>query len=355
MIDPHVHLRDGIQSRKETILHGLSVASSVGIDWVFDMPNCVPPLTTKEAIEERLGKAEEAAKKIRQETGRSIRYSVYAGITSDTEQIQAVVALQKELFPSVVGLKMFAGNSTGDMGIITIEEQRRVYETLAKAGYKGVLAVHAEKEGLLKPELEKRGDDVSHSLARPKESEIASIQDQISLAKESCFLGNLHICHVSTVEGVELVACARKEGMRITCASTPHHLLLDEDSAKDVALHARMNPPLRSAEERMGLFQALLDGKIDWVETDHAPHTVEDKEKGASGIPGFSGLLLLLDRLYRSGVPEKRVRELFGGNVMRTYGLPTFSLTLPPKTDCRRLSSWAASCYPFDPFLKARS
>lgn len=136
---------------------------------------------------------------------------------------------------------------------------------------------------------------------------------------------------------------------------TPHHLLLSRDDARDGSLHARMNPPLRSEGERKALFQALLDGRIDWVETDHAPHTLADKERGASGIPGFSGVLVLLARLRSLGVDEKRLAAWFGGNVLRTFGLSLEEgVTLPDARDTPRLARMAALAYPYDSFRNLR-
>lgn len=351
MIDPHVHLRDFSQQGKETLRHGLAVASAIGDQWVFDMPNCNPPLTTRAMIERRLSAAEEAVRDLHGK----IRYSVYAGITGADDEIAMAVQAWRDLFPQVVGLKLFAGNSTGGMGQVTEEAQRHIYERLAAEGYDGVLAVHCEKESLLRPDLERAGHDECHSDARPAAAETASVGDQIRLSGEAGFLGTLHIAHVSTVATVGLVEEARRSGRRITMGVTPHHLLLSRDDARDGSLHARMNPPLRSEGERKALFQALLDGRIDWVETDHAPHTLADKERGASGIPGFSGVLVLLARLRSLGVDEKRLAAWFGGNVLRTFGLSLEEgVTLPDARDTPRLARMAALAYPYDSFRNLR-
>lgn len=350
MIDPHVHLRDGLQARKETIVHGLSVASLVGDQWVFDMPNCNPPLTTREAIEARLEKAASAIAYLRKETGRTILYSLYAGLTSEEEEIRMAVQAWKDLFPHVVGLKLFAGNSTGGMGQVTLEAQRHIYETLTQNGYTGVLAIHCEKESLLRPGLEDPADFSSHSLARPVEAEVESVRDQLRLSEEAGFQGTIHICHVSTIETVAQVQNAKQKGRKVTLAATPHHLLLNRDMAKNHELYGKMNPPLRSEEERKALFQALLDGKIDWIETDHAPHTLSDKEKGASGIPGFSGALKLLTALRKQGLSEERLRELYGKNVLKAFGLRDMDIFLPGAEECGDLAAMAASCYPYDSF-----
>ncbi len=350
MIDPHVHLRDDLQAEKETMVHGLSVASFIGDQWLFDMPNCNPPLTGREAIESRLKKSDDAIRLVREQTGRDICYSLFAGLTGDESQIEDVVKAWKDLFPRVVGLKLFAGNSTGNMGQVSIEAQRHIYERLAKEGYEGVLAVHCEKESLLRPELENGEDYSTHSDARPSIAEVESVKDQISLSAEAGFQGTLHIAHVSSIASVLEVEKARKEGRKITMGCTPHHLLLERNMAKRHSLYAKMNPPLRSEEERRCLYQAVLDGRIDWIETDHAPHTLMDKEKGASGIPGFCGVLHLLGQLRKDGVEEAQLRRLFGENVLSSFHLPPLAITLPDEREREELASMAARCYPFDSY-----
>lgn len=354
MIDPHVHLRDGSQSAKETILHGLTVASGCGVDMVFDMPNCEPALTNAEVITQRLDLAEKAVQKVKEESGRNIGYGLYAGLTADEQQIQEVVDCWRNLFPHVVGLKLFAGNSTGNMGQVSEDAQRHIYHVLAHEGFHGVLAVHCEKESQLVPTLENKDDFSSHSLARPLCAEVSSVKDQIRFAMEEGFKGHLHICHLSAVESLEYVEQARKDGLSITTGVTPHHLLLSSFDAKDRHLYAKMNPPLRDEAHRLALVDALLKGRIDWVETDHAPHTLSDKENGASGIPGFSGCLLLLDALYKTGLAKPTLRSLFGGRVLSVFGLPERDITLVPPDACRELSDRAAQQYPYDSYAVYR-
>ena len=205
MIDAHVHLRDFNQKEKETIEHGLRVAKLAGFQRVFDMPNCNPPLTSKEVVLERLALASESVKK------HKVAYHLYMGLTNDEEQIKEAVNTYFMLFPLVVGLKMFLGQSTGNMGIVSYSDQEKVVRALTQAGYDGVLTVHAEKESLMKSELYIKGHSETHSLARPNESEIESIKDIIKIVKETGFKGKLHIAHISTKGGVLEVVKAKKD------------------------------------------------------------------------------------------------------------------------------------------------
>ena len=343
MIDPHVHLRDWKQSDKETILHGMTVAAMAGFTDLFDMPNTNPPCTDRQTILDRLAAGSEAEER----TG--VSYHLYAGLTSDPEEIRTMAGLHSELFPLVIGLKMFAGQSTGNMGIIGKDRQRAVFQILSDAGYEGVLAVHAEKEELMHPERFVQGRFETHSEARPAEAETESVRDLASIAAETGFKGTLHICHVSSRSTIDLVRELREDGMRITMGATPHHALLTTEDAEDHSRYLKMNPPLRSAEDRNAVFNGLLDGTIDWVESDHAPHTLEDKEKGASGIPGLPGMMLLLDRLRKAGCTEDRLSALFGENVRRTFGLDPERAVLPD--DPYELYLKMAGEYPFDPYL----
>lgn len=342
MIDPHVHLRDWAQKEKETVAHGLKVAKMAGIERVFDMPNTNPPLVERETILDRLALGTGEARKLK------MSYSVYAGLTKDPEQIKAMVLLHSELFPLVVALKMFLSHSTGNMGIVDYEEQRNVIRTLSEADYKGVLAVHAEKESLNNMKLEDPDDYSSHSSARPRESEIESVRDIIRLVKEEKFHGHLHICHISTKDAVLEVMKAKEEGLSISMGATPHHALLTLDDARDGKRGLKMNPPLRSEEDRAFIYESLKNGTIDNVESDHAPHTLEDKEKGASGIPCFSGMLLLYHKLKEDGVDKERLLDLFGRNVIKTYGLKDEDVRLPD--DSEKLFTRLSESYPIRPF-----
>ncbi len=311
MIDPHVHLRDWKQAEKETVAHGLSVAKSCGFTHVFDMPNTNPPLTDRKTIQKRFELAEGIE---------GITYHLWAGITADPKQIAEVVSVYRELYPRVVGLKMFFGQSTGNMGICDYETQLAVFRTLKELNYRGVVAIHAEKESLLQPERYIQGRFETHSLARPPEAEIESVRDAIAIVEQSGFEGTLHIAHVSTKGAIEEIVRAR-ETMRVTMGVTPHHALFTVQDAADHDRYLKMNPPLRGEEDRKAVFASLLDGTATWMESDHAPHTRQQKESGASGIPGFENMLLLIEALKKAGISETRLRELTYRNAAELFGL----------------------------------
>lgn len=267
MIDPHVHCRDGKQSYKETIAHAFEIAEKQGVSKIFDMPNTEPPIVNEKDVKERLKLVP---------NGRKNDYFLYIGATADKEQIKEAVECHRK-FREIVGIKLYAGKSVGNLSVCDIEGQRNIYEALSGLGYSGVLAVHCEKESCMNKDLWDPSFPVSHSYARPKEAEIESINDQIGMAEESDFKGILHICHISCPESVELVDDARSR-IKITCAATPHHVMWDRDmlERKDGLLY-KTNPPLRDIDDVAGLRKYLKEGKIDWIETDHAPHPIGEK------------------------------------------------------------------------------
>lgn len=342
MMDLHVHLRDWSQSGKETVEHGLRTAAMCGIKRVADMPNTSPALTDRSSVLDRLALASPSVRKHR------VAYSVYMGLTKDPSQIEEAVRTYNELYPLVLGLKLFAGQSTGNMGIIAEEDQRLVFQTLSRLEYSGVVLVHCEKESLMKKDLYQPGRFETHSLARPAECETESVSDIITFWKESGCRCGLHICHISTAGAIALVKEARAEGLDITCAATAHHALLNMNDAAVHERYLKMNPPLRSEEDRLAVYNGLINGDIDYVESDHAPHTIEDKEGGASGIPGFAGDLILLRKLKSDGVPHSRLEEIFDTAPARRFGLEKSEHPLPDRLDWR--IERAAREYPFNPF-----
>jgi dihydroorotase len=325
MIDPHVHLRDWGQAGKETLRHGLSVAWRAGLDAVFEMPNTDPPLVTREMILRRIDAADAA----RQALGIPIVHGLYAGVTAVPRQIEEAVRAWKEFFPRVVGLKMFAGHSTGQMGIVDPGEQALVYRTLAALDFTGVLAVHCEKESLLRPGDWDAARPVSHVRVRPPAAEVASVDDQKKLASKARFRGTLHVCHVSTPWAVDLLRGRHEETpageltFRVTCGLTPHHALMDArlmESPEGLLL--KCNPPLRPLPLPALMMRKLVDGDIDWIETDHAPHTRSDKmEKFASGFPGLAFLPRFVRLLSDQGLSPAKLRELTHDAVCRAFGM----------------------------------
>jgi dihydroorotase len=331
MMGPHFHLRGWEQRHKDPLEHALIIVDRVGYDWISEMPNTDPALTSRDLVVRRIREAEEIISRLELK----VKHSLYVGLTADPRQIEEAFQLYKELFPHVIGFKMFAGQSTGNMGIIKESEQRRVYQMLAGLGYEGVLAVHCEKEAYMNKDLWDPRNPYTHTLARLPIAEVESVRDQIRFAKEAEFKGTLHICHISVPAALELIEEARKDRdikFKITCGLTPHHALLyDEMMKQENGLYLKMNPPLRPIEMQEAMFQAAFDGRISWFESDHAPHTLDEKlgsvldAKGkpiyASGIPVSPFIPHFIDILRKRGMDSQMIDNLTHNNIARAYGI----------------------------------
>jgi dihydroorotase len=368
-IDPHVHLRDWEQSYKETLLHAFEVAWRCGISALFEMPNTAPALTTLEMARRRIADADRAADVLAAASGNPAGaatsaatgtagraapfHGLYLGLTADTDQVRHVVAAHGALFPRVVGFKLYAGHSTGRMGVVTTADQLVVWRTLSEANYRGVVAVHAEREDLVYPERFSLDAPPSHSAARPPLAEVTSVQTQIAFAEATGFRGTLHIVHVTCPETLELIARERDSlPFTLTAAVTPHHVWLDTSHARNVGF--LVNPPLRDPARRAALEECLFaeDSAPTWIESDHAPHTWEEKSAGACGLPGLLAMRELADEVHRR-LPAARARALTGEAVLEVFGIepeliPTNPHAHAPLTSEARAA--LAAEYPWDPY-----
>jgi len=344
-IDCHTHCRDEEQKDKETIEHALRVAEDSGLSAIFDMPNVKKPIITLERVIERL--------KIAEKAGSSVFYGAYVGLTSNPEQISDAVDTYNDFFPNdqdskvgVIGLKLFAGKSVGDLEVPGLKAQQTVYNTLKKLDYKGVVVVHCEKELLINEDLWNPKNPITHCVARPEISEISSVKDQINLINDSGYQGHFHIAHVSSPESIELIQEAKKKGFRISCGVTPHHLLLDNllmNQEKGVLY--KVNPPLRNPKSRESLFKSFAEGNIDILETDHAPHTEEDKlVRYMSGIPNLASWPDFIEILKLRGISQRFLDKVAFENVNKIFGTKIKKLNLPIKKD-KHLGEYAFEPY----------
>ncbi|MFA6190546.1 MAG: dihydroorotase [Candidatus Staskawiczbacteria bacterium] len=321
-IDPHVHCRDQGWAYKSTIAETLKLAELQGICAIFDMPNNNPPTLRIEDVLQRLALVPEDS---------PVQYFTYIGLAADNPDQWAEAVRCWNNIPQVIGIKMFAGHSTANMGIIEPEQQRAVYRFLTEVDYRGVLAVHCEKESLLRPALWDPKNPVSHSLARPPEAEAESVRDQILFAEGAGFCGKLHICHVSTEKALRVIARAKDKRslpMRVTCEVTPHHLLYSTDMLEHLGQLGQLshwfkvNPPIRIEQDRLALLGAIIsDNVVDWIATDNAPHTMQEK-LGPPYTSGFPSLYLyqgLLAHLRELGVSEEKIDDLTFYSIIRAF------------------------------------
>ncbi len=315
-IDPHVHFRDEEESHKYTIAEGMELARSHGIVAVCDMPNTKPPILTLQDYKRRLRVA-----------GNVQGYYVHIGATSNPLQISDAARIV-ENEERAVGIKMYAGKSTNNLSVISEIDQRRVYSALADHGYRGVITVHCEKEELgqygkwvpLKP--------YTWNSAKPPEMEIIGVLDQIIFVRETGFEGHLHIAHVTTTEAVRIIGSARNAGVRISCEVTPHHLTIStEDMINPAAIEYKVNPPIRDITTMNVLMELLRKEKIDFIATDHAPHTFEEKafseeklpDSYMSGIRSMDRYSEFLQGLVNLGFTEEQIHAITYTNIKKVF------------------------------------
>jgi dihydroorotase len=282
-IDSHVHMRDPGATHKEDFATGSLAALHGGVTCVLDMPNSTPPTTTAAALREKAAIA--ASKSL-------VDFALFAGITPGCE-------VERLSSSGAIGFKLYMAGTTGDLQASSLEAVRDELEAVAATGKP--LAVHAEDEGLRKKDVENSLSD--HLKNRPNECETSAIRRLREAGVEGL---RIHVCHVSAKESLALLG----GGRNITSEVTPHHLLLDTDSKLEC--FGKVNPPLRRRDDRQALFNAFKSGSIDIVASDHAPHTVEEKEEdfdyAPSGVPGVETMAPLMLQLVRDKhIPLSRI------------------------------------------------
>lgn len=306
--DVHVHFREPGFSYKETISSGTAAAARGGYTDVCTMPNLnpVPDSLASLAVQEKLIS-----------DGACIRVHPYGAITKG-ERGEALSDMA-ELASRVVA---FSDDGHG------VQSDAKMREAMQEAKRLGKLIVaHCEDNSLL------RGGyihDGSYAKAHGHagicaESEWGQIRRDLELVRETgC---GYHVCHISTKESVALIRQAKREGLDVSCETAPHYLVLDENDLQEDG-RFKMNPPLRSPADREALLEGLLDGTVDMIATDHAPHSAEEKAKGlkgsAFGIVGLeTAFPVLYTKLVRPGVlPLEKLLELLAVNPRKRFSIP---------------------------------
>lgn len=308
LVDVHVHLREPGFAYKETIASGTAAAAHGGYTTVCSMPNLSPAPDSAEHLAVQLEAIRRSAR---------IRVVPYGCITVGQRGGGELVDFAA-LAPDVAG---FSDDGRGVQSAALMEEAMRRAAAFGKP-----IVAHCEADDLL------RGGYI-HDGAYCRthghkgicsESEWCQVKRDIELAeKTGC---RYHVCHVSTKESVALVREAKARGLHVSCETAPHYLLLtDADLQEDGRF--KMNPPLRSAEDRAALLAGICDGTIEAVATDHAPHSAAEKSRGLAGSAmGIVGLECAFGLLYRhlvlaDVIPFARLLDLMSGNPRRLFGL----------------------------------
>lgn len=314
-IDSHVHFRDPGYPNKETWKTGSAAAAMGGVTTVFEMPNTNPPTGTVEAL------------RIKQKAAESsyCDFGIH-GLLGD-ESIDNLEAL---LEAGVTSFKAFVGNTFGNLPAPTDGALLEGFEKLAPLGIRTV--VHAENSSILSRRQKKmkeagRIDSLAHLAARPAVAEIEAIGRVLTLAEWTG--ARVHIAHHSAADSLFLLREAKRRGVDVTAETCPQYLLLNTEHMLKLGGIMRLNPPIREPRHNQPLWDALMDGTLDMIATDHAPHTPEEKTRESiwdcdCGFPGVEtqmplmltevnrGRASLMDYVRWSSVAPAKAWGLYG-------------------------------------------
>lgn len=305
--DVHVHLREPGFSYKETMHSGSLAAAAGGYTSVCTMPNLKPVPDSLEHLKVQLDLIEKDA---------VIEVLPYGSITVNEEGKE--LSELEAMAPYVIA---FSDDGKGVQSDEMMEEAMRRAKALGK-----MIVAHCEVNDLLEGGYIHKGVYAAAHGHRGicSESEWKQIERDIALSeKTGCAY---HVCHISCKESVELIRAAKARGVDISCETAPHYLLLDENDLQEFG-RFKMNPPLRSAEDKAALLEGIKDGTIDMIATDHAPHSAEEKsrglEKSAFGVTGIeTAFPLLYTGLVKTGViTMERLMELLVVNPRKRFGI----------------------------------
>ncbi|MGM0840807.1 MAG: dihydroorotase [Bacillota bacterium] len=280
-VDLHVHLREPGGEHKETIETGTKAAAKGGFTTIAAMPNTRPVPDSVENLQALNQKISETA---------SVRVLPYAAITERQmgKTLNDLPALKEN------GAFAFTDDGVG------VQSAGMMFEAMKKAaGINASIVAHCEENTLIYGGAVHDGSfSKEHNLnGIPSICEAVHISRDVLLAEAAGV--HYHVCHISTKESVRVVRDAKKAGIKVTAEVTPHHLLLCEDDIPGLDPNFKMNPPLRSKEDQQALIEGLLDGTIDFIATDHAPHTEAEKSEGMQLAPfGIVGLETAFPLLY---------------------------------------------------------
>ncbi len=307
LCDVHVHLRQPGFEAKETIATGTTAAMMGGYTAVCAMPNLNPTPDSVEHIGEEIKHIKDDA---------AINVYPYAAITIDRKGRQLV---------DMEALREYAIAFSDDGSGVQSEEMiRKAMEEAARLDV--IIAAHCEVNELLKGGYIHDGEYCKANGHKGicSESEWGQIERDLKLAEETgC---RYHVCHISTKESVDLIREAKKRGVKVTCETGPHYLVFCDEDLQDEG-RFKMNPPIRSREDRDALIEGIKDGTIDCIATDHAPHTAHEKSRGlkgsAMGVVGLETAFgVCYTHLVKTGIITlQRFVELMCLNPRRIFGL----------------------------------
>ncbi|MGB3537533.1 MAG: dihydroorotase [Mesorhizobium sp.] len=305
VVDSQVHFREPGLEYKEDLETGSRAAVLGGVTAVFEMPN-TKPLTTSEAA---------LADKIDRATNRMhCDFAFWVGGTRDN----AAEVGELERLPGAAGIKVFMGSSTGDL---LVEDDEGVASILKNTRRRA--AFHSEDEFRLRERLGERveGDPSSHPVWRDELAALRCTERLVRIARQT--RARIHVLHISTAE--EITFLERHKDVA-TCEATPHHLTLSANDYARLGNLIQMNPPVRIARHRDGVWHGISQGIVDVLGSDHAPHTLEEKQKtypaSPSGMTGVQTLVpIMLDHVNAGRLTLERFVDLSSHGPQRIFGM----------------------------------
>ncbi|MDP2645233.1 MAG: allantoinase AllB [Desulfobacterales bacterium] len=279
VIDAHVHFREPGYEYKEDFKTGTLAAAAGGVTMVLDMPNNLPFCCTVEAFEKKLALVSPKA---------HVDFGLVAAVTAESlGEIPGLARAGVNVYKIFMGATVGGVPAPDDGGMLSAFH--RVEETGLRIG------VHAENTHIVdyftgKLKAEGRTDPGAHAASRPGVAEAEAIQRAILFARTAgC---RLHIYHLSTREGVRMVRAAKAEGQDVSAETGPHYLIFDDSQMRQMGGILKINPPIRSRDDGAALWEGLLDGTIEVIDTDHSPHSPQEKLQDDiwKVIPGFAGV-----------------------------------------------------------------
>ncbi|WP_214819614.1 MULTISPECIES: dihydroorotase [unclassified Exiguobacterium] len=289
LVDVHVHLREPGGEAKETIKTGTMAAAAGGFTTICSMPNTRPVPDDRVTMDALLQKIEQDA---------VVRVLPYAAITKrqlGEEQVD---------MESLVDAFAFTDDGVGVQSAAMMRQAMREAKRLNKA-----VVAHCEDNTLKAGAVHEGKFSEAHGIQGiPSLAESIHIARDVLIAEETgC---HYHVCHVSSRQSVRVIRDAKRAGIQVTAEVTPHHLVLSEDDIPGLDANFKMNPPLRSEDDRQALLEGLFDGTIDMIATDHAPHTAEEKAQGIERAPfGITGFETAFPLLYTTFVKTGIMKE----------------------------------------------
>ena len=322
-IDAHVHFREPGLTHKADMSTESRAAIAGGVTSVIDMPNTIPATTSAQALKDKM--------QIAASTTSGARISFHIGATNEnTDEICRLIRYGDEatgLRPEdIAGVKVFMGSSTGNM----LVDDPQTLDTLFSIKGKPIL-VHCEDERTIRENLEtakeKYGEDIPFSKHEHIRSRKACIRSSIR-ALEMAIRHNtrLVLCHISTKEEIEMVRAAKSNNPDIIAETSCNYLWFSNEDYEKSGSRVKCNPSIKTAEDRKALREALANGLIDTIGSDHAPHLIEEKEqtytKAPSGLPSIQqSLPVLLTIAKEDGIPLTRIASVFSEKAADLYGL----------------------------------